>query len=135
LFQAGADEWAVYREPSGSIPVYRCGDGPVFVSDAEIASCLGLLADARPDLRFAAHWLQFPFLRTRRSGLQGVIELHPGMAATKTTSEPWSERLLWRPGDFIRKDDFGQGAGGAGSWNEVGARLPSAVKFLLICYG
>lgn len=107
LFRAGPDEWMAYREPSGTIAAYRCGSGDsaVFVSDAAIARRLGLLAHARPDLCFAAHWLQFPFLRTRRSGLEDVTELLPGMAATKAAAGSWTELLLWRPADFVRKGD------------------------------
>src|SRR5258705_8389144 len=105
LFRATPEEWMAYRDPSGTVPIYRCGSGDnaVFVSDAAIAGRLGLLAHRRRDLRFAAHWLQFPFLQTRRSGLEEVAELLPGMAAEKAPSGSWAETLLWRPADFIRK--------------------------------
>ncbi|HKC03503.1 MAG TPA: asparagine synthase-related protein [Sphingomicrobium sp.] len=105
LFRATPEEWMAYRDPSGTVPIYRCGSGDnaVFVSDAAIAGRLGLLAHPRRDLRFAAHWLQFPFLQTRRSGLEEVAELLPGMAAEKAPSGSWAETLLWRPADFIRK--------------------------------
>lgn len=107
LFSVGPEEWTVYREPSGTVPVYRSGDGEdaLFVSDAGIARGLGPAVRPRYDRAFVIHWLQFPFLRTRRTGLEGIAELLPGTAWTKTGSMPWTERCWWRPAEFLRRED------------------------------
>lgn len=115
LFSASPERYQVYRDPSGSVPVFRCGDGgrAVFVSDAEIADRLRLVDDSEADARFAVHWLQFPFLRTRRTGVADVVEILPGMCAGTDRSDAWTERLLWRPLDFVGK--------GSAIWNPEGA--------------
>jgi asparagine synthase (glutamine-hydrolysing) len=107
LFSAGPGGSAAYRDPSGSVPVYRLGgrEDALFVSDAGIARRLGQPARPRYDRTFVIHWLQFPFLRTRRSGLEGVVELLPGLAWTKSDSSPWTEKSWWRPADFLRRQD------------------------------
>jgi asparagine synthase (glutamine-hydrolysing) len=107
LFRAEADERIAYRDPSASVSVYRLGkgSGAVFVSDAAIAAKLGLLGAARIDLRFAVHWLQFPFLRNPRTGIEQVTELLPGTAATQSGTGRWTETALWRPAEFVRRSD------------------------------
>jgi asparagine synthase (glutamine-hydrolysing) len=104
LFSASSGGVLVYREPSGSVPVYRCGDAGLFVSDAAIASHLELLRDARIDRAFLVHWLQFPFLRTARSGLRQVTELLPGMALTLGRTGEWIETAIWHPSSFAARD-------------------------------
>jgi asparagine synthase (glutamine-hydrolysing) len=103
LFGAADGISTVYREPSGSIGVYRCGEGPeaTFVSDARIAARLGLLDKSRCDLRFAIHWLQFPFLRTSRTGIEEVRELLPGMACSRSGEKAWTEMALWNPSEQL----------------------------------
>lgn len=99
LFFGSSQGRAVYRDPSGNVPAYRCGDTPeaVFVSDAEFADRLGLLAAPVTDLQFAVHWLQYPFLRTKCTGIHGVVEIQPGMLHTRSAGETWSEIPAWRP--------------------------------------
>ena len=98
---SGDHVWA-YREPSGTVPVYRidAAGGGLFVSDAETAVQTGLLPGPLPDRLFVAHWLQFPFLRTRRTGLEQVCELLPGTMALKAREEDWRCRTLWHPAQF-----------------------------------
>lgn len=107
LFDASLEQPYVYRDPSGSVPVYHCRSGgeDIFVSDAHLAARLGLLRDLRPDMTFAIHWLQFPFLRTRRCGLEGVVEILPGIRYTKGAVGGWVEESEWRPAMFIARRD------------------------------
>ncbi|HEV8406737.1 MAG TPA: asparagine synthase-related protein [Sphingomicrobium sp.] len=101
----GANESApfVYRDPSGSIPAYEIvtHDGAVFVSDAELACSLGLLERPEVDLSFAVHWLQFPFLRSERTGLRGVRELLPG-SIRRLRGGSWLSEPGWKPWDHVR---------------------------------
>ena len=105
FFWATPDRASVYREPSGSVPVYRCGEDEqaVFVSDAKFARDLGLLEDPVIDRRFLAHWLQYPFLRTRRTGVLGFEELLPGMLISTSGSGGWVECSAWHPSTFAAK--------------------------------
>jgi asparagine synthase (glutamine-hydrolysing) len=98
----------VYRDPSGTIPAYEVSTdaGDFFVSDAELACSLGLLEAAELDLSFAVHWLQFPFLRTERTGLSGVRELLPGSVRRRTGGN-WLDEPGWKPWDHARP---GQGS-------------------------
>lgn len=109
FFSATSDGASVYREPSGSVPVYRCGedDQAVFVSDAKFARDLGLLEDPVIDRRFLAHWLQYPFLRTRRTGILGFEELLPGMLISTKGSRGWAEFSAWHPSIFAPKPQAG----------------------------
>jgi asparagine synthase (glutamine-hydrolysing) len=105
LFFSSAGATGVYRDPSAGVPAYRCGDGhdAVFVSDAELASELGLLERASPDLAFAVHWLQYPFLRSARTGIQRTREILPGTLHKLGDGEHWMETPVWRPADFITR--------------------------------
>ena len=104
LFFSSAEGTSVYRDPSAGVSAYRCGDGPdaVFVSDAEMASELGLLERASPDLAFAVHWLQYPFLRSARTCVEQVREVLPG-TLHKLDRSCWTEMPVWRPADFISR--------------------------------
>jgi asparagine synthase (glutamine-hydrolysing) len=106
LFFGSADRASVYRDPSGSVPAHRCGSTPeaMFASDAEFAARMDLLGEPVVDLQFAVHWLQFPFLRTRRTGVQGVVEVLPGMLHTRVQGEEWSEIPSWRPATFLKRN-------------------------------
>ena len=110
LFLASPARLGVYRDPSASIPVYRCGDGLdcIFVSDAELACRLGLLDRASTDLMFARHWLQFPFLRSARTGVGGVTEVLPG--TWFRFDGGWMETRPWRPANFLARGDALMGA-------------------------
>lgn len=103
LFFSSAGGTGVYRDPSAGVPVYRCGDGhdAVFVSDAALASELGLLERASPDLGAAVHWLQFPFLRSARTCLRQVQEILPGTLHQLDGGGFWRETPVWRPANFI----------------------------------
>ena len=105
LFLSSPARLGVYRDPSASIPVYRCGDDLdcIFVSDAELASRLGLLDQASTDLIFAMHWLQFPFLRSARTGVEGVTEVLPG--TWFRFDGGWMETRPWRPASFLARGD------------------------------
>lgn len=107
LFDASKEQPSLYRDPSGSVPVHHVRDRgeDVFVSDAEFAAKLGLLQDPRPDITFAIHWLQYPFLRTRRCGLEEVVEILPGMRYAKVSAGTWSETAHWRPAQFLARRD------------------------------
>jgi asparagine synthase (glutamine-hydrolysing) len=112
LFSIGSDGSAnVYREPSGSIPVYHVvGDGgDMFVSDADLATSLGLLERAEVDPGFAVRWLQFPHLRTGRSGLKNVHEVLPATIRHEVGGQ-WIDELGWDPWRHargeIRLSDF-----------------------------
>lgn len=103
LFDAATP--GVYRDPSGAVSVYQCvkSGEDVFVSDAELASRLGLIEGASASLTFAVHWLQYPFLRTRNAGLDGVTEILPGVRRSRRRSGEWHDECLWRPSSFIAR--------------------------------
>jgi asparagine synthase (glutamine-hydrolysing) len=105
FFSASAEQAFVYREPSGSVPVYRCGgeNQTIFLSDAEIGLQLGVLRQPEIDATFLVHWLQYPFLRTRRSGLRNASELLPGMFSSRTGSGRWIEAPAWHPAMFATR--------------------------------
>ncbi len=96
----------VYRDPSGAVPVYQyqAESGEIFVSDAEVAKSLGLLEAAKIDLGFLVHWLQYPFLRTARTGVEDIREVLPGICRTNSGGG-WKDQPIWRPGDFTRRAD------------------------------
>lgn len=96
----------VYRDPSGLVPVYQhqSESGQVFVSDAKLARSLGLLDAVKIDLSFVVHWLQFPFLRTARTGVEEIREILPGICRTKSDGA-WNDQPIWRPGSFTRRAD------------------------------
>lgn len=105
FFCASGDDAIVYREPSGSVPVYRFGEPhqTIFASDAELAIALRLTGRAEVDSRFLTHWLQFPFLRTSRTGLTGVREVLPGELLTQAGSSIWKQGHGWHPASFVRR--------------------------------
>jgi asparagine synthase (glutamine-hydrolysing) len=107
LFDASAAHASVYRDPSGSIAVYQCraGGEDIFVSDAYFAAKLGFLRNPCPDMKFAVHWLQFPFLRTRRTGFENVTEIIPGVRCTARQAGEWDEVGAWRPARFLARGD------------------------------
>lgn len=105
LFSASPAQAVTYRDPSGFVPAYRCGeeDSTIFVSDAEIASDLGVIGRPPIDDNFVVHWLQFPFLRTARTGVQTVTELLPGMCMSRSSAGPWIEAPAWHPSVFVTR--------------------------------
>jgi asparagine synthase (glutamine-hydrolysing) len=96
---------SVYRDPSGSVPVYRIGDcgEAVFVSGAEFARELKLFEPPELDEHFIVHWLQYPFLRTGRTGIEGVTELLPGMVFRSSSQRHWRQSSGWHPSAFVVK--------------------------------
>lgn len=107
LFDASGEHASVYRDPSGSIAVYhyRASGEDLFVSDAELAATLDLLRNPCPDMKFGVHWLQFPFLRTRRTGFENVTEILPGVRSTARQTGEWDEIGAWRPARFLARGD------------------------------
>ena len=97
LFTADGDAHSVMRDPSGSMPVYY-GAGGTLQLYASDAGMLGLAWPDRfqPDLEAARHWLQFPFLRTARTGAVGVTELLPGMVR-EVNAHRDCLRVAWSP--------------------------------------
>ena len=101
-FDSSASGRAVQRDPSGAVPVYRCAvdTDSLFVSDAAIARDLGLVSP-EVDGDFLTAFLQFPFLRTARTGIAGVEEVVPGTTLRQERNgRGWSCRLWWRPSAF-----------------------------------
>ena len=94
----------VYRDPSGGVPVYRCGgtSDAIFVSDAELVAAMGLLEEATVSEHFVIHWLQYPFLRTAGTGFEGIVEVLPG-AALDLVGNHWVEGIGWRPHPFCKR--------------------------------
>ena len=103
-FRAACGGPYVYRDPSGSIPVYQVttNASDVFVSDAELAHSLGLLERAEIDIGFAVHWLQFPFLRGTRTGICSVRELLPG-CVRRQMDGCWLDEPGWKPWEHARR--------------------------------
>lgn len=104
LFFGSAEGFGAYREPSGSVPVYRLGTPgqTLFVSDAELAAELQLLGSAPVDKIFAVHWLQYPFLRTRRTGIESVVELLAGTLSMEQPDGSWRDSAGWHPAAFVQ---------------------------------
>jgi asparagine synthase (glutamine-hydrolysing) len=100
LFIDLPDAHSVLRDPSGSVPVYFGSAGPleIYASDSDLLLRV-LPGPASPDLDFIRHWLSFPFLRARRTGIHGARELLPGFCRYFAKGE---ERFLqlWSPFDF-----------------------------------
>ena len=103
IFSNAAGHWAL-RDPSAFAPAYyQPAEGlSVYFSDLGAALELGL-EPGEPDLEFLRHWLTFPHLRTRRTGLQGTSELLPG---TRRDVSPVAEALTvaWSPWAFAEPD-------------------------------
>lgn len=99
IFTSAEGHWAL-RDPSAFAPAYyRAEDGlSLYFSDLGAALELGIEAGG-PDLDFLRHWLTFPHLRTRRTGLEGTIELLPG---TRREVAGHREQLTtaWTPWTF-----------------------------------
>jgi asparagine synthase (glutamine-hydrolysing) len=99
LFMSGEDTRPrAYRDPSGAVGAFhlQLAGTDLFFSDAEFARDLGFLASADVDLEFVVHWLQFPFLKTARAGLTGIVEVAPGEWRHRT-DRGWSSELGWDP--------------------------------------
>lgn len=104
-FRANSDGTScVYRDPSGSVPVYRVSraGGDIYVSDTGVAAALGLIHGNKVDLGFAVQWLQFPHLRSSRTGLENVSEVLPGACACGSDGN-WLETLEWNPWEHARR--------------------------------
>lgn len=104
LFATADGEHSVLRDPSGALPVYRgtLGEVEIYASDAGLLEAAWATA-FRPDLDFIRHWLTFPFLRTARTGAEGVRELLPG---AYRRAGPLGEELgeAWSPFTFTGRD-------------------------------
>jgi asparagine synthase (glutamine-hydrolysing) len=101
-FTAHEGNWLVVRDPSGSVPVFRVGLGLdcIFVSDAQLAIGLGFPTETAIDHRFLVHWLQYPMLNCRRTGLQDVLELLPGQSWRRRGNQ-WIESQAWNPWQHV----------------------------------
>jgi asparagine synthase (glutamine-hydrolysing) len=87
----------VLRDPSGAVPVHhvRLQGVEVYFSHPDIARDVGVEA-AAVDETFLRQWLSFPYLRTARTGLEGVSELLPGTARRTRGGEARME-TAWNP--------------------------------------
>lgn len=94
------DDWTIMRDPSGGMPcVYSCEQGQGFVtSDVSVAVHLGLYT-RRVDWSFIPHFLTYPYVKTQRSGLQGIRELLPGCSMHREASRIATAQE-WSPWDF-----------------------------------
>jgi asparagine synthase (glutamine-hydrolysing) len=90
----------VIRDPSGGLGAYHIpfGDLTIVCSDLQPLLALGLIEPA-VDWKFVAHFLTYPLLRARRTGLEGLREILPGSRLTLagTTAE---DTCLWSPWAF-----------------------------------
>lgn len=105
FFRADGDRSScVYRDPSGSVPVYRISGatGDIYVSDTGVAAALGLIEPNTVDLGFAVQWLQFPHLRSSRTGLENVREVLPG-TCVRGRDGSCDEALIWNPWEHVRR--------------------------------
>jgi len=104
MFADRAGGHSALRDPSGSVPIYYgpAGALDIYASDADLL-LRALPNPPRPDLDFIRHWLSFPFLRSHRTGIDGVRELLPGMWRRRDDA---GERLVeaWSPFAFARAD-------------------------------
>lgn len=93
-----------YRDPSGAVGAFHIGlnGEDFFVSDAAFAQEFGLLAEVQLDSRFALHWLQFPYLKTSRTGVTNVQEMLPGTWRCQT-NDGWLNRPGWNPWPFTHR--------------------------------
>ena len=107
LIQGEADgALTALRDPSGTVPAFYGSEGrlQLFASGPEL---LQLARGPRwqPDVQFIRHWLTFPFLRTARTGVEGIRELLPGCSISGCGEpdplwSPWSYTEPLRPTDF-----------------------------------
>lgn len=99
----GAGNARAYRDPSGAVGAFHfCQNGEDFlVSDAAFARKLGLLADPQIDVGFTTHWLQFPYLKTARTGVTNTCEILPGTWRCHTKAA-WISRPGWNPWNYVR---------------------------------
>lgn len=93
------DGHAVIRDPAGAIPVYCATRDGVHVYSSRSGAIASVIARLEPDLRFAAHWLAYPYLRTARTGVAGVSELLPGWRRTVIGKGAPQTDCLWSPWD------------------------------------
>lgn len=92
--------WAVLRDPSGLLPLYRMTveDRTVFATDPRLFECAtGKVADVCWS-QIGIH-LRRPELRQRKTCLVGVEEVAPGTLTS--ASDPEVSRLIWDPADFV----------------------------------
>ncbi|WP_454828388.1 asparagine synthase-related protein [Pseudoxanthomonas wuyuanensis] len=96
--------FTLLRDPSGGIScVYSFNNGAGFItSDVSLAIDLGLYR-RQVDWHTIAHGLNFPYLRTERTALQGVNELLPGCMLRYRKTDV-SVTTAWSPWQFVAQD-------------------------------
>lgn len=114
LFVSDPDGHRILRDPSGGVTAYHRRAGPLDV----YASDLPMLASVaegsfEPDLTFLRHWLAYPYLRTHRTGLEGITEILPGQVRCAGPQGP-HESPAWSPWVYASPElaikDFGAAA-------------------------
>lgn len=114
VLQSGPDRHWVLRDPSATLPVYVTEADGVHFYFSDLATALELqVVDGKLDPVFLSHWLSFPYLRGRRTGLSSVEELAPG-ALRLVEGREVSTKSLWSPWTFAdparQIDDFNDAA-------------------------
>lgn len=115
----------IFRDPSGGVACfYALGSECRFAtSDICLAIDLGL-CERLVDWRFVSEFLAYTFLKTDRTGLQGVRELLPStsllLGAAGTTVS-----LNWSPWDFVSRKHY------APSLEEAAANVRQAIEMVI----
>lgn len=107
------------RAPFAALTLYQVSRGDTWI----VATDVGLLIDAgwvtpRVDWTFVAHFLAYPFHRSRRTGFEGVTEVTSGARLTLAPGQRPVESSLWSPWDHVRPIDP----------NDMSARLEREVR-------
>ncbi|KQV54657.1 MULTISPECIES: asparagine synthase-related protein [unclassified Caulobacter] len=91
------------RAPFAALTIYLVDLGDTWIAATDV----GLLIDAgllspRIDWSFVAHFLAYPFHRSRRTGFLGVTEVTSGARLTLRPGRRPVEESLWSPWDYVR---------------------------------
>jgi asparagine synthase (glutamine-hydrolysing) len=94
-------ETTLLRDPSGAVPCfYSLTDGRGFItSDVALAFELGL-HHRSVDWGTIAHGLEFPYLKSEKTGLTGISELLPG-GQMRINERGLSVSNAWTPWNFV----------------------------------
>lgn len=90
----------IVRDPMGARTAFIAREDELYFCAADIAD-LALCTHCKPVVERVAHFLAYPYLSSRDTGLNGVEEILPGEALS-LSREDAERRMLWRPPQAAR---------------------------------